>query len=205
MRRGQHVDRRGLDRTTLKELVDRFVLEELQDGGRQRGATEDRVSHTPCILRDEIAGLTLAQFTPAAVRGFRDRMAAAYAPATVVKRLNLLSGMLSHARAEWDVPLQENPAAADAVRRPQGADRKRDRRLRPVMASQLRDAAERGEDPPLGEEVNLKLPRFDGFSALCVDCDGGGLVVGEVGAASHRMDHDRLLSHAGLPRRTDYA
>jgi len=155
MRRGEHIDRRGLDRTTLKELVDRFVQEQLQDGGRRRGATEDRVSHTPCILRDEIAGLTLAQLTPAAVRGFRDRMAAAYAPATVVKRLNLLSGMLSHARAEWDVPLRENPAGADAVKRPQGADRKRDRRLRPATAAQLRDAAQRGEDPPPGEEERL--------------------------------------------------
>ena len=155
VRRGEHVDRRGLDRTTLKELVDRFVSEELQDGGRRRGATEDRVSHTPCILRDEIAELTLAQLTPAAVRGFRDRMAASYAPATVVKRLNLLSGMLSHARAEWDVPLRENPAAADAVKRPQGADRKRDRRLRPATAAQIRDAAERGEDSPPGEEERL--------------------------------------------------
>ena len=112
------MDRRELDRMTLKMLVERFVEEELQDGGRRRGAAEDRASHVPCILRDEIAGLTLAKLTSAAVRGFRDRQSTLHAPSTVVKRLNLLSGMLSHARAEWDIALRENPATAEAVKRP---------------------------------------------------------------------------------------
>ncbi len=46
----------------------------------------------------------------------------------------------------------------------------------------------------------LILPGFRGSSALCVDYDGGGLIVGGSGLPFHLMVHDRLLSHAGLPR-----
>ena len=154
-RRGDHVDRCGLERSTLKTLVDRFVQEELQDGGRRRGATEDRTSHVPSILKDEIAGLKLSKLTPSAIREFRDRQSSLHAPATVVKRLNLLSGMLSHARAEWDVPLRENPATAEAVKRPAGADKKRNRRLMPATPAQVREAEAQGVEPPMGEEERL--------------------------------------------------
>ena len=154
VREREFVDRRVLTKSTLSELVQKYVDAEMKDGGRRRGAAQDR-GHIPSIKEDAIGALTLARVTPAAVRAFRDRQAAKMSPATVVKRLNLLAGILSHARAEWDVPLPENPASAKAVKRPAGADKKRDRRLMPPTPAALREAATRGEAPPLGEEERL--------------------------------------------------
>ena len=154
VRAGDFVDRRELVQSTLKELVQRYVNSEMQDGGRRRGAAEDR-GHVPAIVNDDIGGLPLSRLTPAAVRGFRDRQVAMFAAGTVVKRLNLLAAILSHARSEWDVPLRENPACADAVKRPAGADRKRSRRLMPPTAAAIREALARGEEPPKTEEARL--------------------------------------------------
>lgn len=72
-----------------------------------------------------------------------------------MNRLNLLAAILNHARAEWDVPLRENPASADAVKRPEGADKKRDRRLVPAPREAVRKALDQGEEPPKGEEERL--------------------------------------------------
>ncbi|WP_317215669.1 site-specific integrase [Gluconobacter sp. GP1] len=120
---GQFQDTRPLERQTVHELVDRYVREEMQT------RDNDRKGHIPAILQDEIARLALADLTSTAVRGFRDRLAEKYSGATVVKRLNLLAAICQHAIAEWDVPFAKNPAAATAVKRPTGADKKRNRRL----------------------------------------------------------------------------
>jgi integrase len=153
-REGSFVDRRVLDKSTLGELIQRYVDAEMQDGGRRRGAAEDR-GHIPAITGDAIGGLPLSKLTPAAVRGFRDRQSKRYSAATVVKRLNLLAGVLAHAIGEWDVPLAGNPATGKVVKRPEGADVKRDRRLLPPSPSEIRDALAKGEEPPKHEEVRL--------------------------------------------------
>lgn len=155
VRSGTHVDTRPLEKVLLSGLVERYVKAELQDDGRRRGAAEDRRGHIPSILDDEIAKLSLAALTPAAVRGFRDRQSKLHSKATVVKRLNLLAGIISHARSEWDIPMKENPAAAAAVKRPEGADKKRNRRLLPPTGAEIRAAAADGRDPPKHEEVRL--------------------------------------------------
>ena len=151
-REGKYVDRRPLDQSTLAELVQKYVDSEMQDGGRRRGAAEDR-GHIPAITTDAIGKLPLSRLTPAAVRGFRDRQKSKYSAATVVKRLNLLASILAHAISEWDLPLGTNPAASQAVARPEGADVKRDRRLEQPTAQTLRAAAARGDEPPKGEEA----------------------------------------------------
>ncbi|WP_332349974.1 hypothetical protein [Asaia spathodeae] len=51
-----------------------------------------------------------------------------YAPATVVKRLNLLASIVQRAISEWDIHTV-NHASGRVAKRPQGADRKRNRRL----------------------------------------------------------------------------
>ncbi|MDN7351675.1 integrase [Acetobacter senegalensis] len=120
---GQFEDTRPLERQTVHELVDRYVREEMQT------RDNDRKGHIPAILQDEIAHLPLVDLTATAVRDFRDRQAEKYSAATVVKRLNLLAAICQHAIAEWDLPFSKNPAAATAVKRPAGADKKRNRRL----------------------------------------------------------------------------
>lgn len=108
---GQFEDTRPLERQTVRELVDRYVREEMQT------RENDRKGHIPSILQDEIAERALIDLNPTAVRGFRDRLAEKYSAATVVKRLNLLAAICQHAIAEWDLPFSKKTAAATAVTR----------------------------------------------------------------------------------------
>jgi integrase len=156
VRSGEFVNRRALDKSTLAELVQRYVTEEMQDGGRRRGAAEDRDGHVPAIKGDAIGALKLSKMTPAAVRGFKKRQEElGFAAGTIVKRLNLLAGIISHATTEWDMPFLKNPASGREVKRPEGADVKRDRRLLPPSAADVRAAVAKGEDPPKHEEDRL--------------------------------------------------
>ncbi|CAP56194.1 putative phage integrase [Gluconacetobacter diazotrophicus PA1 5] len=121
---GQFKDTSALDKQTIGDLVDRYA-KECMDG---RGA--DLTGHIPAILRDkDLPGVRLSKFCLADVRGFRDRMMSAdYSPATVVKRLNLLASVIQHAISEWDTSIV-NYASGRFVKRPEGADKKRNRRL----------------------------------------------------------------------------
>ena len=155
VREGEFVDRSALDKLFVRELVQRYADEEMKDGGRRRGAAEDRAGHIPAIVGDAIAKLPLSKLTVAAVRGFRDRQLKAFAAATVVKRLNLLATIVNHAMGEWDIPLAVNPASGKLIKRPEGADVKRDRRLLPPSAAEVRAALERGDPAPKHEEDRL--------------------------------------------------
>jgi integrase len=144
-----------LDKSTVSELVQRFVDERMQDGGERRGAAEDR-GHIPALKGDAIGTLPLSKLTPASVREFRDRqIKAGFAKGTVVKRMNLLAAIISYARAEWDIPLTENAASGESVKRPKGADKKRNRRLRAPSSSAIQAALDAGEEPPKHEEQRM--------------------------------------------------
>ena len=55
-------------------------------------------------------------------------------------------------------------------------------------------------DGNIAADSTLRWTPFVGSPALCVDCGGGRLMVGAGGLPFHLMVHDRLHSHAGLPR-----
>jgi hypothetical protein len=136
VRAGQFVDRRASDKSTLAELVQRYVTDEMQDGGRRRGAAEDRDGHVPATKNDAIGALKLSKLTAAEVRGFKKRQETlGFVAGTVVKRLNLLAGIISHATTEWDMPFARNPASGGEGKRPPDADVKRDRRVLPPPAA----------------------------------------------------------------------
>ena len=102
-----------------------------------------------------LAELTLARLVPGDICEWRDRMLNKVAPATVLKRMNLLSSIIKHARGEWRIPMKENPATADNARRPAYADVKRTRRLDEAPAAEVAAALARGDDAPLDEEARL--------------------------------------------------
>jgi len=139
---GQFQDTRPLDTTTISDLVTRYASECMAD------READRTGHIPAILRDsDLPGVKLSRFSPADVRGFRDRMVkAGYAPGTVVKRMNLLAAVIQHAISEWDISII-NHASGRVVKRPEGADRKRNRRLT--------DGANGADGPEPGEYDRL--------------------------------------------------
>ncbi|MCX2563696.1 tyrosine-type recombinase/integrase [Acetobacter thailandicus] len=122
-------DTSPLDKHTVESLVSRFRDDNMQN------RTTDRIGHVPAILRDEIAQTRLSKLNSGDVRKFRDRMLeSGLAPSTCVKRLNLLASIIQHAISEWDIPLTQNPASGRIVKRPAGADKKRNRRLNDVNA-----------------------------------------------------------------------
>ncbi|MFT8720691.1 site-specific integrase [Acetobacter sp.] len=120
-------DTSPLDKHTVESLVSRFRDECMEH--RQT----DRIGHIPAILRDDISQVRLSKLNSGDVRKFRDRMLeAGLAPSTCVKRLNLLASVIQHSISEWDIPLTMNPASGRIVKRPQGADKKRNRRLNDI-------------------------------------------------------------------------
>ena len=119
----QFKDTSSLDKTPLRRLVERYRDECM---AHRQG---DRTGHIPALLDDPVVNVMVSKWQPADVRAFRDRMLSdGYAPATVVKRLNLLASIVQHAISEWDIHTV-NHASGRVVKRPQGADRKRNRRL----------------------------------------------------------------------------
>ena len=220
VRAGKFVDARPLDKVTVFEMVERYVGEMMQEGGTRRGYKQD-LGHVPALKSDEIASLPLSKLTPFSVRNFRIRQIdAGYAKATVVKRMNLLAGMLKHARSEWGLPLTINAASGRLVSRPKGADQKRKRRLRVPSAAAQRLAESRGEDVlPTEEEVlyrlmaeseniwNLHMVRFAvaqgtrlgeqlGMRWRHVDLETRSLtLVGRLDDGTKNVDHREELGH----------
>jgi integrase len=128
--RGLFIDRSEAERVTLGKTIERYQEEVLGDDSEKRGAEKER-GHLKIVLADPMCDIRMASLASADLAKFRDRMKAAdYAPATIVRRLNLIQTIIEHARREWRIHLTENPARM--VKRPAGADRKRDRVFAPL-------------------------------------------------------------------------
>jgi hypothetical protein len=96
--RGLFVDRREAERTTLGQIIQRYRNEVLGEDSEKRGAKKES-GHLSVVLEDPICGIRMAFLASADIAGFRDRMKALeYAPATIVRRLNLLQTVIEHAR-----------------------------------------------------------------------------------------------------------
>lgn len=131
--RGVFVDRTEAHRYTLGDIIRRYQDDMLGEDSEKRGAEKER-GHLKIVLDDPVCGTRMASLSSADLAKFRDRMKALdYAPATIVRRLNLVQTIIQHARREWAIHLVENPA--QMVKRPSGADRKRNRVFREAGAT----------------------------------------------------------------------
>ncbi|MDE1145169.1 MAG: hypothetical protein PW843_00920 [Azospirillaceae bacterium] len=145
MDRRVFVDHSQADSTTLGALLHRYREEVTPT---KRGAVQE-AGHLLVIEDDEICLRRLSGLASQDIASYRDRMLAVdYAPATVVRRLNLIATVIAHGRREWGMHLPTNPAEAKLTARPKGADRKRERRLQPARVEVLRQL-----DPSGGAEV----------------------------------------------------
>ncbi len=133
--RGVFIDRSEAERNTLGAILERYRTE--VSPTKRGGDREDNMLGV-VTKHDPIARVRLSALGSKDVAELRQRMVAAgYAPATIVRRLNLIATVINHARREWGIGMFENPAAAALVARPKGADRKRDRRLAPPQGKDL--------------------------------------------------------------------
>lgn len=113
MARGVWASRVEAEATTLYEALDRYEIEILP---AKKGAEPERsVVRT---WRDlQLANRTLASIRSADVAGIRDEWLRHYKPATVLRRLAVLSHLFGIARKEWGMEGLSNPV--ELVRKPQ--------------------------------------------------------------------------------------
>jgi integrase len=95
----------------LKEILKRYKHEvtPTKRGAKREGEGID------FMIRQRIAGYSMANLTPAIVAAYRDERLKTVGAGTIIRELSILSGVISHARREWGVPTQ-NPCAL--VRKP---------------------------------------------------------------------------------------
>lgn len=122
MARGVWISRGEAENTTLLEALERYEREVTP--GKKSFEQEKRLLKT-------IRGLKLAQMPLASIRGsdlaqVRDAWLTEAKPATVVRRLALISHVFSVARKEWGMESLSNPV--DLVRKPR-VDNARSRRV----------------------------------------------------------------------------
>lgn len=148
--RGVFVDRAESERTTIAELIDRYLVEVTPSKKSARSET----CHLTALKRH------FGAFSPAALKSthiakHRDaRLASGIAGATIVKELNLMSHLLDVATKDWGIGLPGN--VAKQVRRPQVA-RGRDRRLMPGEESRLFAACAASRARMLAPAVRIAL------------------------------------------------
>jgi integrase len=148
--RGVFLDRSEGERTTMAELIDRYLSE----------VTPKKKSASREVLRLNALKRHFGRFSFASLRSshiaeYRDaRLASGLAGATVVKELNSLSHLFDVAIKDWGIALPGNPAKL--VRRPQVA-RGRDRRLLPGEEPRLFEVCIRSRAPMLAPAVRFAI------------------------------------------------
>lgn len=134
--RGHYLDQTHAQRQTLGAIIEQYQTDCLGEDSEKRGADKEK-NHLKIVLEDEVCKIKMADLTSSDLASFRDRMKKyKYAPATIVRRLNLVQTVIEHARREWKVNLPGNPM--QMVKRPAGADRKRDRVFQALKADDPR-------------------------------------------------------------------
>ena len=121
--RGVWRDSAAADRTTLAECLDRYVMEQVP---RKRDPAREH-SHVDAVRALPFSSRSMTRIRSADVAAARDAWAAAgHAPATIVRRLAVLSRVFNVARREWGMESIANPA--EAVTKPTVSNA-RDRRV----------------------------------------------------------------------------
>ena len=112
MNRGVWLDRGEAESTTLRELLDRYEREVVPV---KKGAAQE-VSVLAAWRETVLAVRTVASVRGADVAALRDEWLQLYAPATVLRRLAVLSHVFNTARKEWGMESLANPV--ELIRKP---------------------------------------------------------------------------------------
>ncbi len=121
MKSGAWLERKEVEGTTLSNLLQRY-LDKVTPNKKGAAPEAYRIN---ALLRDPIAGMSLAAIRGVDIAGWRDARLKKVAPATVTRDLTILSHVYEVARKEWNLAL-DNPCRD--VRRPT-APKARERRL----------------------------------------------------------------------------
>ncbi len=145
MDRGVFVSRVQAERTTLDELIERYISEVVP---KHRGAESERLRLT-MLGRSDLAARFVATLQPQDFAAYRDKRLRVRKPATVHRELGLLQQVIEQARREWGIVLPDNPVRL--VARPK-FNNSRDRLLAPAV-----DLASANDVDRLSEEERLLI------------------------------------------------
>jgi len=117
--KGCYVSRSEAESTTLKEIIERYIVEVCPS---KRGCTEETI-RLRSTCRTKLAKLSMAALTPMALAAFRDERLKQVSPGTVIRELAYLSAIINHARNEWGINIANPLTSVRRPSAPQGRDR----------------------------------------------------------------------------------
>lgn len=148
--RGIFIDRTEADRTTIGELIDRYILEVTP---LKRSAKSEK--QRMLFLRKHFGHFIVSKLQSKHIAAYRDkRLAERKQGSTVIKEIVSLSHLLDISIKDWSIPLVNN--VATLVRKPK-LSKGRDRRLVDNEESILLQAAQNSKSLLLAPIITLAL------------------------------------------------
>ncbi|KVF71611.1 integrase [Burkholderia sp. FL-7-2-10-S1-D7] len=145
MDRGLFASRDDAERTTLADLLDRYIRD-ISPTKRSGGSDKGRAQK----VMKQLGAYKLTALTSTHLVGYRDTRLKEVSPQTVVHELNLVNRVLTLATREWGIVLPRGVPKVVKPRKPQG----RDRRLHPNEIQAIIDAT---ESPDLRDFIRLAI------------------------------------------------
>lgn len=117
--KGSFVNLGIAERTTFAEIIERYIDEVLPT---MRGGKADFI-RLKALARRPIAKLNMVALTPQKIAQHRDERLKEVAPATVIRELSYFSSIITCARKEWGININNPVALVARPKNPQGRSR----------------------------------------------------------------------------------
>jgi hypothetical protein len=115
--KGQFVDVSEAQRTTLGDVIERYLAEVTPT---MKSAVADTI-RLKAIMRKPIARWSMANLSAARIAAFRDERLKQVSAGTVIRELAYLSAIINHARREWGItmcPIRSRWCVSHQARQP---------------------------------------------------------------------------------------
>ena len=117
--KGSFVNLGLAERTTFAEIIERYITEVLPT---MRGGKADYI-RLKALARRPIAKLNMVALTPQKIAQHRDERLKEIAPATVIRELSYFSSIITYARKEWGININNPVSLVARPKNPQGRSR----------------------------------------------------------------------------------
>lgn len=117
--RGTWIDHSEAEKTTLAEVIQRYMREVLPT---LKGAKEDTI-RLNAMCRRPICASPMSRLTASKVADYRDQRIQEVSAGTVIRELAYLSSVINHARREWGINITNPIALVRKPASPRGRDR----------------------------------------------------------------------------------
>lgn len=119
IQKGSYTNLALAERTTFAEIIERYIVEVLPT---MRGGKADYI-RLKALARRPIAKLNMVSLNPQKIAQHRDERLREIAPATVIRELSYFSSIITYARKEWGININNPVALVARPKNPQGRSR----------------------------------------------------------------------------------